>query len=80
MQGLDGLSPGLESIKMAFKYAQEAIALDDTLDYAHTLVGAIYLIQHKHEKAIAEMERADYPQSQWRSRPYYVGRGCKLFW
>jgi adenylate cyclase len=47
-----------ESIKMAFKYAKDAIALDDSLDYAHTLVGAIYLIQHKHEKAIAEMERA----------------------
>ena len=47
-----------ESIKMAFKYAKEAIALDDTLDYAHTLVGAIYLIQHRHEKAVAEMERA----------------------
>jgi TolB-like protein/class 3 adenylate cyclase/Flp pilus assembly protein TadD len=48
-----------ESIKMAFKYAKEAIALDDTLDYAHTLVGAIYLIQRRHEKAIAEMERAE---------------------
>ena len=47
-----------ESMKMAFKYAKEAIVLDDTLDFAHTLVGAIYLIQHKHEKAIAEVERA----------------------
>ena len=47
-----------ESMKMAFKYAKQAIALDDTLDYAHTLVGAIYLIQRKHEKAIAEAERA----------------------
>ena len=47
-----------ESMKMAFKYAKETIALDDTLDYAHTLVGAIYLIQRKHEKALVEAERA----------------------
>jgi adenylate cyclase len=48
----------VESMKMAYKYAQKAITIDDTLDHAHTLGGAIYLIQGKHDKAVAEAERA----------------------
>ncbi|MGD9227534.1 MAG: tetratricopeptide repeat protein, partial [Desulfobacterales bacterium] len=47
-----------ESIKMADKYAQKAIEMDDTLDAAYTLLGAIYLVKCQHEKSIAQMERA----------------------
>jgi adenylate cyclase len=47
-----------ESIKMANKYAQKAIELDDTLDVAHTLLGVIYLGRRQYEKCLAQMERA----------------------
>ncbi|MHC4638463.1 MAG: adenylate/guanylate cyclase domain-containing protein, partial [Planctomycetota bacterium] len=47
-----------ESIKMAFKYAQMAIEIDDTLDHAHTLIGGVYFLRHQYEKAMAEAERA----------------------
>ena len=47
-----------ESIKMALKYAQKAIELNDTLDHAYLLIGGIYFLQGQHEKAIAEAERA----------------------
>ncbi|MGD9041546.1 MAG: tetratricopeptide repeat protein, partial [Desulfobacteraceae bacterium] len=46
------------SIEMAFKYAQKAIALDDTSDLAHTLIGGVYLLKRQHEKNIAQAERA----------------------
>jgi adenylate cyclase len=47
-----------ESIKLAFKNAQKAIELDDTLDIAHMSLAAIYSIQRQFEKAIAEAEEA----------------------
>jgi len=47
-----------ESFKMASKYAQKALELNDTLDTAHLLIGGVYLLQGQHEKAIAETERA----------------------
>jgi adenylate cyclase len=47
-----------ESIKIAFKYAQKAIEIDDTLDHAHTLIGGVYFLRHQYEKAMAEAERA----------------------
>jgi adenylate cyclase len=47
-----------ESIKMAFKYAQKAIEIDDSLDHAHTLIGGVYFLRHQYEKAMAEAERA----------------------
>jgi len=46
------------SIKMAFKYAQKAITLDDTLDVASSLLAAIYLLKRQYEKGIAEVKRA----------------------
>ena len=52
-----GESPA-KSLKMAYKCAQKAIALDDTLDNAHTLLGTIYLMKGQNEKAIAEGELA----------------------
>jgi tetratricopeptide (TPR) repeat protein len=50
-------SPG-QSIKIAQELAQKSLALNDDIDYAHTLLGGIYLIQRKYEKSIAEEERA----------------------
>jgi adenylate cyclase len=47
-----------ESIKMALKFAKKAIELNDTVDYAYTLIGGVYLLQGQHEKAITEGERA----------------------
>jgi adenylate cyclase len=47
-----------ESAKMAFESAQKALEMDDTLDYAHSLLSAVYLIKRQHEKAVAEAERA----------------------
>jgi len=47
-----------KSIKMAFESAQKALEMDDTLDYARTLLSAVYLVKRQHEKAVAEAERA----------------------
>jgi adenylate cyclase len=47
-----------ESFKMAGKYAQKGMELNDTLDNAYLLIGGVYFYQGQHEKAIAEVERA----------------------
>jgi adenylate cyclase len=47
-----------ESVKMAFKYAQKAIELNETVDLAYLLIGGVYFLQGQHDKAIAEAERA----------------------
>lgn len=47
-----------KSAKMALEYAQKALEMDDTIDYARTLLSAIYLVKRQHEKAVAEAERA----------------------
>jgi adenylate cyclase len=47
-----------ESIKMAFKYAQRSIELDDTLDIGHILLSSVYVMRRQYEKAIAEAEHA----------------------
>jgi adenylate cyclase len=46
------------SIKMALKYCQKVLTLDDTLDTPFILLAAIYLLKHQYEKAIAEAERS----------------------
>ena len=50
-------SPG-KSMERAVELAQKALALNDTLDTTHSLLGNIYLVKRQHEKAIAEAERA----------------------
>jgi adenylate cyclase len=50
-------SPG-KSMERASELAQKALALDDTKDFAHSLLGHISLMMRQHEKAIAEGERA----------------------
>jgi adenylate cyclase len=47
-----------ESIEKAMELAQKALALDDSLSGAHSLLGFIYSHRGEHEKAIAEGERA----------------------
>ena len=47
-----------ESLKTAYKYAQKALELNDTLDSAHLVIGGVYFLQGQHEKAIAKTERA----------------------
>jgi len=46
-----------DSIKMAYKNAQKAMELNDTLDTAPLLMGSVYFLQGQYEKAIAEGER-----------------------
>jgi len=50
-------SPG-KSMARAAELAQKALALNDTLDSPHSLLGNIYLLKRQYEKAIAEDERA----------------------
>jgi adenylate cyclase len=50
-------SPG-ESMKKAVELGQKALALDENLADAHSLLGSIYLVQKKWDKAVEEGERA----------------------
>jgi len=50
-------SPG-RSIARAAELAQKALALNDTLDLPHSLLGNIYLVSRQYEKAVAAGERA----------------------
>jgi len=50
-------SPGRD-LKKAFELAQKSIDLDPSLADPHLLFGWIYLMSGKHEKAIAEAEKA----------------------
>jgi len=50
-------SPG-KCMERAAELAQKALALDDTLDLPHSLLGNIYLMKRQYEKAVAEAKRA----------------------
>jgi len=47
-----------QSLERAFALAKRAIALDDSLAPAHSLLGHVYLWKKQYEEAIAEKERA----------------------
>src|SRR5437867_2929494 len=47
-----------QTLAQGFALAQRALTLDDSLPLAHTMLGAFYLWQKRHEQAIAEGERA----------------------
>jgi adenylate cyclase len=47
-----------ESIEKAIELAQKALAMDDSIPRAHSLLSDFYSIKGEHEKAIAEGERA----------------------
>jgi adenylate cyclase len=51
-------STGPESLERAQELAERAIALDDTLANAHSLLGQVYLWRKEHDRAITEAERA----------------------
>jgi tetratricopeptide (TPR) repeat protein len=46
------------TLERGFELAQRAIALDDSLPQAHSLLGGVYQWKKQHEQAIAEGERA----------------------
>ena len=48
----------LESVEKAIELAQKALALDDTLAEAHSLLGYLYTQKKEYEKGIDEGERA----------------------
>jgi len=47
-----------ESLGEAFKLCKKAIALDESQDLPHSVVGSIYALSRKYDKAIIEGERA----------------------
>ena len=52
-----GKSPR-ESIAKAFKLVQKALILDESDAWSHSLLGSVYLMMRKYEKAIAAGERS----------------------
>jgi len=54
---MQGKSPQ-ESIAKAFELAQKALSIDETDAYSHALLGSVYLLMRKYEKAIATGERS----------------------
>jgi adenylate cyclase len=48
----------VQSLERAFELAQRAVVLDDSLPFAHLVLGSVYLFQRQHAHAIAEIERA----------------------
>ncbi len=47
-----------ESLEKAMELAQKALAIDDSLSLAHSLLGSIYSQKREYDQAIAEGERA----------------------
>ncbi len=48
----------IQSLEEAEKNVEKALALNDSLDLAHSLLGWIYLLKRQHDEAIREGERA----------------------
>jgi adenylate cyclase len=47
-----------KSLQTAFDFAQKALTMDDSIDGAHSLLGAIYQVKGQYDKAFSEAERA----------------------
>ena len=47
-----------KSLQMAFELTQKALAMDDSIDIGHSLLGGIYLVKRQYDKALTEAERA----------------------
>jgi adenylate cyclase len=47
-----------ETLEKAIELAQKALAMDDSIASAHSLLSALYMLKREHDKAIAEGERA----------------------
>ena len=52
-----GKSPQ-ENLKKAFELTQKALSIDESFASAHAILGSIYLMMRKHEKAIAAGKRS----------------------
>ena len=52
-----GKSPQ-ENIEKAFRLAQKALSIDESDSMIHALLGSVYLVMRKYEKAIAEGVRS----------------------
>jgi adenylate cyclase len=53
-----GWSQNPQSLERAYELAQKALALDDSLPEAHTLLGNLYLWKKLHDQAIVAKEKA----------------------
>ena len=69
---------GRESLEQAFKLAQMAVTLDDSIPSAHAALGEVYLWAKRPEQAVAEMVRAIALNSNDASN--YAGLGNILTW
>jgi adenylate cyclase len=47
-----------KSLQMAYELAQKALAMDGSIDKAHAVLAAIYLVMSQHDKALSEAEQA----------------------
>jgi adenylate cyclase len=47
-----------KSLQVAFELAQKALAMDGSIDKAHSLLAASYLVMRQHDKALSEAEQA----------------------
>src|SRR5262249_26432492 len=52
------LSPDPQTLGRALEAAQRAVALNDSLSFAHITLGSVYLVQKQYEPTFAELERA----------------------
>jgi len=48
----------VKSMGMAFQFAQKALEIDANIDFAHTILSAVYLVKRQYEKAVAAAEHA----------------------
>jgi adenylate cyclase len=48
----------LESFEVAEKFAQKALAINDAMDHAHSILSQIFLFKRQYDRAIEEAERA----------------------
>jgi adenylate cyclase len=46
------------ALKQAYNFAHNALSLDDSNDYAHTLLGEVYAYRRQYDLAISELQRA----------------------
>jgi tetratricopeptide (TPR) repeat protein len=51
------LSQDPQTVERALEAAQRAVALNDSVSWAHVTLGYVYLSQQQYEQAVAEMER-----------------------
>jgi tetratricopeptide (TPR) repeat protein len=57
MEWAFGWSQDPQSLEQAFKLAQKAISLNESMSKAHSLLGKVYLWKKRHDQAIAELEK-----------------------